>query len=143
MRRMSNRLLVRTALLFTLLLIISQVTWIAVGSLIFLKPLRVGYVTQLATYVKLARSALASMPRDDRPEFLEQVNRQFNIKLVPIHPPYGEAMAPDRTFGRPANGCSMRLFKKHIRDPGKLPGLKFSLVKQQRIVSTTGYRQIP
>lgn len=95
MRRLSNRLLVRTALLFALLLIASQITWIAVGSLFFLKPLRVGYVAQLATHVNLARSALASMPRDSRAGFLEQVNRQFNIRLVPIHPPYGEAMAPD------------------------------------------------
>jgi hypothetical protein len=33
-RRISNRLLVRTALLLALLLIISHVMWIAVGSLI-------------------------------------------------------------------------------------------------------------
>ncbi|HWM68304.1 MAG TPA: ATP-binding protein [Steroidobacteraceae bacterium] len=101
MRRLSNRLLVRTALLFALLLIVSQVIWIAVGSLLFLKPVRVGYVTQLATYVMLARSALASMPRDARPAFLEEVNRQSNIRVVPIHPPYGEAMAPDREFPPP------------------------------------------
>jgi len=100
-RRLSNRLLVRTALLFALLLIVSQVIWIAVGSLLFLKPVRVGYVTQLATYVMLARSALASMPRDARPAFLEEVNRQSNIRVVPIHPPYGEAMAPDREFPPP------------------------------------------
>jgi two-component system osmolarity sensor histidine kinase EnvZ len=100
-RRLSNRLLVRTALLFALLLIVSQVIWIAVGSLLFLKPVRVGYVTQLATYVMLARSALASMPRDARPAFLEEVNRQSNIRVVPIHPPYGEAMAPDREFPLP------------------------------------------
>jgi two-component system osmolarity sensor histidine kinase EnvZ len=100
-RRISNRLLVRTALLFALLLIISQVAWIAVGSLIFLKPLRVGYVTQLATYVKLARSALASMPRDARPAFLEQVNGQSSIRVMPIYPPYGEAAAPDREFPPP------------------------------------------
>jgi two-component system, OmpR family, osmolarity sensor histidine kinase EnvZ len=101
MRRISNRLLVRTALLFALLLIVSQVIWIAVGSQFFLKPLRVEYVTQLATYVKLARSALASMPRDSRPEFLKQLNRQSNITLVPIEPPYGETMAPDRVFPEP------------------------------------------
>ena len=95
MRRLSNRLLVRTALLFALLLIASQATWIAVGNLFFLRPLRVGYVAQLATHVNLVRSALASMPRESRAAFLEQVNRQFNIRLVPIHPPYGEAMAPD------------------------------------------------
>jgi two-component system osmolarity sensor histidine kinase EnvZ len=88
-------------LLFALLLIISQVIWIAVGSLLFLKPVRAGYVTQLAAYVKLARSALASMPRDARPAFLEQVNRQSNIRIMPIYPPYGEAMAPDREFPRP------------------------------------------
>lgn len=98
MRRLSNRLLVRTALLFALLLIMSQVIWIAVGNLIFLKPLRAGYVTQLAAYVNLARSALASMPRDARPAFLKQVNRQSNVRVVPIYPPYGEAMAPDREF---------------------------------------------
>lgn len=84
-----------------MLLIISQVTWIAVGSLFFLGPLRVGYVAQLATHVKLVRAALASMPHDSRPAFLEQVNRQFNIRLVPIRPPYGEAMAPDRELPRP------------------------------------------
>jgi two-component system osmolarity sensor histidine kinase EnvZ len=88
-------------LLFALLLIVSQVIWIALGSLLFLKPVRVGYVTQLATYVMLARSALASMPRDARPAFLEEVNRQSNIRVVPIHPPYGEAMAPDREFPPP------------------------------------------
>jgi two-component system osmolarity sensor histidine kinase EnvZ len=98
---MSNRLLVRTALLFALLLIISQVIWIAVGSLIFLKPLRVGYVRQLATYVELARSALVSMPSDAGPAFLNQVNAQSNIRVMPIHPPYGEAMAPDREFPPP------------------------------------------
>lgn len=98
MRRVSNRLMVWTALLFAMLLIMSQVTWIAVGSLFFLKPLRVGYVAQLATHVNLARAALASLPRDSRPAFLDQVNRQFDIKLVPIRPPYGEAMAPDREF---------------------------------------------
>jgi two-component system, OmpR family, osmolarity sensor histidine kinase EnvZ len=99
--RLSNRLLVRTALLFTLLLIISQFIWIAVGSLLFLKPVRAGYVTQLAAYVKLARSALASMPRDARPAFLKQVNRQSNIRVIPIYPPYGEAMAPEREFPAP------------------------------------------
>jgi two-component system osmolarity sensor histidine kinase EnvZ len=100
-RRLSNRLLVRTALLFALLLIVSQVIWIAVGSLLFLKPVRVGYVTQLATYVMLARSALASVPRDARPAFLNQVNRQSNIRIMAIYPPYGEAMAPDREFPPP------------------------------------------
>jgi two-component system, OmpR family, osmolarity sensor histidine kinase EnvZ len=100
-RRLSNRLLVRTALLFALLLIMSQVIWIAVGNLIFLRPLRVGYVTQLAAYANIARAALASMPRDARPEFLKQVNRQSNIRVVPIFPPYGEAMAPDREFPPP------------------------------------------
>jgi hypothetical protein len=54
-----------------MLLIISQVTWIAVGNLFFLRPLRAGYVAQLATHVKLARAALASLPRDSRPAFLE------------------------------------------------------------------------
>jgi two-component system osmolarity sensor histidine kinase EnvZ len=98
---MSNRLLVRTALLFALLLIISQIIWIAVGSLFFLKPLRVGYMRQLAAHVNLARSALASMPRDSRPAFLEQVNLQSDIRLLPIHPPYGEEMAPDREFPPP------------------------------------------
>jgi two-component system osmolarity sensor histidine kinase EnvZ len=93
--------MVRTALLFALLLIISQVIWIAVGSLVFLKPLRVGYVAELATYVNLARSALASMPRDARPAFLKQVNWQSNIRVMPIQPPYGEAMAPDREFPPP------------------------------------------
>jgi two-component system osmolarity sensor histidine kinase EnvZ len=88
-------------LLFALLLIISQVIWIAVGSLLFLKPVRAGYVTQLAAYVQLARSALASMPRDARPAFLKQVNRQSNIRIMPIYPPYGEAMAPDREFPPP------------------------------------------
>jgi len=87
--------------LFALLLIISQVIWIAAGGLFFLKPLRGGYVTQLATYVELARSALASMPRDARPAFLKQVNRQSNIRVVPIYPPYGEAMAPGREFPLP------------------------------------------
>ncbi len=101
MSRLSNRLLVRTALLFALLLIISQVIWIAVGSLLFLKPVRVGYVAQLATYATLARSALTSMPRDARPAFLKQVNRQTNIRIMPIYPPYGEAMAPDREFPPP------------------------------------------
>jgi two-component system osmolarity sensor histidine kinase EnvZ len=86
---------------FALLLIVSQLIWIAVGSLIFLKPMRAGYVRQLATYVKLARSALTSMPSDARPEFLEQVNVQSNIRVMPIHPPYGEAMAPDREFSPP------------------------------------------
>jgi two-component system osmolarity sensor histidine kinase EnvZ len=100
-KRLSNRLLVRTALLFALLLIISQVIWIAVGSLLFLKPVRVGYVTQLATYVMLTRSALTAMPRDARPAFLKQVNRQSNIRIMPISPPYGEAMAPDREFPPP------------------------------------------
>jgi two-component system, OmpR family, osmolarity sensor histidine kinase EnvZ len=100
-RRISNRLLVRTALLFALLLIISQFIWIAVGGIFFLKPLRVGYVTQLATYVKLTRSALTSMPRDARPAFLEQVNWQSNIRVMPIYPPYGEAAAPDREFPPP------------------------------------------
>jgi two-component system osmolarity sensor histidine kinase EnvZ len=88
-------------LLFALLLIISQVIWISVGSLFFLRPLRAGYVTQLATQVNLARSALVSMPGDSRPAFLEKVNRQFNIRLVPIHPPYGEAMAPDQEVPQP------------------------------------------
>jgi two-component system osmolarity sensor histidine kinase EnvZ len=81
-----------------MLLIISQITWIAVGSLFFLRPMRVGYVAQLATHVNLARAALASTPSDNRPAFLEQVNRHSNIRLVPIRPPYGEAMAPDREF---------------------------------------------
>lgn len=101
MRWIPNRLLVRTALLFALLLIVSQVIWIAVGSVVFLKPMRTEYVTQLATYVKLARSALASMPREARPAFLQQVNRQSNIRLVLINPPYGETMAPDREFPPP------------------------------------------
>jgi hypothetical protein len=78
-----------------------QSIWIAVGSLIFLKPLRVGYVRQLATYVNLARSALASMPGDARPVFVKQMNRQSNIRVMPIYPPYGEAMAPDREFSPP------------------------------------------
>jgi len=108
-RRLSNRLLVRTALLFALLLIASQITWIAVGSLFFLKPLRVGYVAQLATHVNLARSALASMPRDSRAGFLEQVNRQFNIRLVSIHPPYGEAMAPDGELPPPLETSLRRM----------------------------------
>jgi two-component system osmolarity sensor histidine kinase EnvZ len=88
-------------LLFALLLVISHVIWIAVGGLIFLKPLRLGYVTQLATYVRLARSALALMPRDAGAVFLKQVNRQSNIRVVPIYPPYGEVMAPDREFPPP------------------------------------------
>jgi two-component system osmolarity sensor histidine kinase EnvZ len=96
--RVSNRLLVRAALLLGLLLITSQLLWIAVGGLLFLKPLRGGYVTQLATYVQLARSALVSMPGEARPAFLKEVNRLSNIRLVPIHPPYGEAMAPEREF---------------------------------------------
>jgi two-component system osmolarity sensor histidine kinase EnvZ len=87
--------------LFALLLILSQVIWIAVGNLFFFKPLRAEYVTQLAAYVNMARSALASMPRDGRSAFLEQVNRQSNIRVVPIYPPYGEAMAPDREFPLP------------------------------------------
>src|ERR1700730_8473233 len=107
MRRISNRLLVRTALLFALLLIMSQVIWIAVGNLFFLRPLRVGYVTQLAAYVNVARAALASMPRDARSAFLKQVNRQSNIRVVPIFPPYGEAMAPDREFS-PTMATSLR-----------------------------------
>jgi two-component system osmolarity sensor histidine kinase EnvZ len=108
-RRLSNRLLVQTALLFALLLIASQITWIEVGNLFFLKPLRVGYVAQLATHVNLARSALASMPRDSRAAFLEQVNRQFNIRLVPIHPPYGEAMAPDGELPPPLETSLRRM----------------------------------
>ena len=86
MRRISNRLLVRTALLFALLLIISQVIWIAVGSLIFVKPLRVGYVRQLATYVNLARSALASMPGDARSMFVKQVDAGRGTHLIEIKP---------------------------------------------------------
>jgi two-component system osmolarity sensor histidine kinase EnvZ len=97
-RRISNRLLVRTALLFALLLIISQVIWITVGGLVFVKPLRIGYVAQLAADVKLAQSALALLPREARPAFLKQVNRQSNIRILPIYPPYGEVMAPDREF---------------------------------------------
>jgi len=79
------------------------------GSLFFLRPLRVGYVAQLATHVNLARAALATLPRDSRPAFLEQVNRQFDIKLVPIHPPYGEAMAPDREFPPPMQTSLRRM----------------------------------
>jgi two-component system osmolarity sensor histidine kinase EnvZ len=97
-RRLSSRLLIRTTLLFALLLITSQVIWVAVGSLIFLKPLRLGYVTQLATEVNLAQAALVSLPRELRPAFLQQVNQRSSIRIVPIYPPYGEVMAPEREF---------------------------------------------
>ena len=101
MRRIKNRLFVRTAALFALLLVVSQVIWILVGNIVFLKPLRVEYVGQLAAYVKLARSALASISPDARLDFLQEVNSQSNIRLLPVDPPYGESMAPDEEFPKP------------------------------------------
>jgi two-component system osmolarity sensor histidine kinase EnvZ len=101
MSRFKNRLLVRTAVLFALLLVISQVIWITVGNFVFLKPMRVEYVAQLAAYVKLARAALASMPQDARSDFLQQLNHQSNIRLLAVEPPYGESLAPDAELPRP------------------------------------------
>lgn len=99
MRRIKNRLFVRTAALFALLLIASQIIWITVGNIVFLKPLRVEYIGQLAAYVRLARSALASMPPEARPDFLQQVNHQSNIRLLSVD--YGESLAPVAEFPKP------------------------------------------
>jgi two-component system, OmpR family, osmolarity sensor histidine kinase EnvZ len=96
--KLFNSLLFRIAGLFTLLFIASQITWVAIGGLFLFKPMQTEHVRQLATYVKLARLGLASMPASGRPEFLREVNNHSNIALVPISPPYGEALAPDRAL---------------------------------------------
>jgi two-component system osmolarity sensor histidine kinase EnvZ len=98
MSGLSKRHLARTAALFALVPILSELVCFAVEILVFPEPLRSGYVTELATYVKQARAALVSLPRDARPAFLEQVNSRSEVRLLPSEPPYGEAMAPVRAF---------------------------------------------
>ena len=96
MKQLFDRLVFRTAGLFTVLFIASQISWIAIGGLFLFNPRQNEFVIQLATYVKLARRGLAAMPASSQPAFLKEVNDHSDIALVPIYPPYGETMAPDR-----------------------------------------------
>lgn len=79
MKGLSNRLLVRRALLLALLLIVLQVAWIFLGGLVIWTEL----ATRLATEVALARAALTTMPPQDLHRFTEQVSRQLGIELKP------------------------------------------------------------
>jgi two-component system osmolarity sensor histidine kinase EnvZ len=98
MKRPFDRLVFRTAGLFTVLFIASQISWIAIGGLFLFNPRQNEFVIQLATYVKLARRGLASIPATSQSAFLREVNDHSDIALVPIYPPYGEAMAPERSL---------------------------------------------
>ncbi len=84
----------------TVLFIASQISWIAIGGPFLFNPRQNEFVTQLATYVKLARRGLAAVPASGQPAFLKEVNDHSDIAVVPIYPPYGEAMAPDPTAAR-------------------------------------------
>jgi two-component system osmolarity sensor histidine kinase EnvZ len=101
MSGLSKRHLARTAALFAVVPILSELAWFAMETLVFPEPLRTEYVAELATYVKLARATLVSLPRGARPAFLEQVNLRSQVRLLSSEPPYGEAMAPVRAFPAP------------------------------------------
>jgi two-component system, OmpR family, osmolarity sensor histidine kinase EnvZ len=94
MSGLSKGHLARTVALFALVPILGELVWVAVETRVLAEPLRPGYETELATYVKLTRAALVSMPRNARPAFLQEVNSRSEVRLLPSEPPYGEAMAP-------------------------------------------------
>ena len=96
MKRVFGRLVFRTAGLFTLLFVLSQISWLAIGGLFLFNPRQDEFVTQLATYVKLARRGLNAAPAGSQTAFLHEMNDHSDIALVPISRPYGEALAPDR-----------------------------------------------
>ena len=98
MKRVFGRLVFRTAGLFTLLFVLSQISWLAIGGLFLFNPRQDEFVTQLATYVKLARRGLNAAPAGSQTAFLHEMNDHSDIALVPISQPYGEALAPDRSL---------------------------------------------
>jgi two-component system osmolarity sensor histidine kinase EnvZ len=89
-----NRLLFRTALLFALLLIVSQIVWVSVSAGLYLKPFRMEYVGLLATDVKVARSALAMLPPEARQTAIGRFSRESGVAIAPGDAPARELSQP-------------------------------------------------
>lgn len=87
MKLLPGTLLGRTALLFALLIILSQVAWFGIVRLLFIPPLRAAHANPIVSTIVMARTALASLPPDRRQPFLEALGKGGSFRIVPDSSP--------------------------------------------------------
>jgi len=83
MKLLPNTLIGRTALLITVLIIISQVAWFGIVRVFFIPPLRAAHTNPVVSTIVMARTALEALPGDKRQEFLDGVNAHKGFRIVP------------------------------------------------------------
>ena len=111
MRLLPNTLMGRTALLMALLIILSQVAWFGIVRIFFIPPLRAAHANPIVSTIVMARTALESLPQDQRSAFLEALGTHGSFHIVPDgspqssfkgsneKPPADLALSLSQTFG--------------------------------------------
>lgn len=87
MKLLPRTLLGRTALLFALLIILSQVAWFGIVRLLFIPPLRAAHTNPIVSTIVMARTALASLPPEQRQPFLDALGEGGSLRIVPDSSP--------------------------------------------------------
>ncbi|MGB9430231.1 MAG: ATP-binding protein [Gammaproteobacteria bacterium] len=82
MKLLPNTLTGRTALLIALLIILSQVAWFGIVRLIFIPPLRAAHANPIVSTIVMARTALETLPDDQRQTFLDGINAHQGFRIV-------------------------------------------------------------
>lgn len=72
----------RTALLMALLIILSQVAWFGIVRVFFIPPLRAAHANPVVSAIVMARTALESLPQDQRQPFLEALGTHGSFRIV-------------------------------------------------------------
>lgn len=97
MKLFPRTLLGRAALMIALLIILSQVAWLAILRIHFLDPARDIFTNEISRTISMAQATLRALPNDEEPGFLDRLAapNRFRIASAAMpHPPLFPVRSP-------------------------------------------------